>query len=724
MSYYEFDSFQFDDDGMVLKNNGRLVALEPKAKELLLAFLNDPKKRFSKDELLEEVWPGKIVEEGNLAVQISALRDTLAKGSSGKDYFETVHRHGYRFAADVRVRDLRQLEAPVPASSTEQTVAAELPAGEADSVETPSSQPARSFISRWIRKSIIYLAMSPVLIALVVIAISRLKASLAGPSHISVARYVQLTNDAQEKEDGPLLTDGARVYFKEEQTNGDVFASVAVGGGSTGHIPLPKGDEDIYDLYPQTSELLVGRRASDQLDRELWVVPLLGPSPRRIGDLRADSASWSPYQHKIAFTLRKSLYVANVDGSESRKIADAPGSAFSPRWSPNAKVIRFSESWQQDGSISQTIWEVGVDGSNLHPLLSGWNNPPHECCGVWTPDGKFYVFQSEHGGRKDLWAISEHRGLFGSTSRSPVRLSFASQNFFSPAIGNGGKQVFAIGTDRRGELVRYDYKLKTFMPFLGGISATWVSFSKSRHSVAYIDYRDRSIWRANADGSQKFQITFPPFEVDDLAWSPDEKTLALRGRIPGKPWIIYLVPSTGGDCKALIPGNTEQGIPTWSADGTRIAFGDVPHVFSKPSGGEAIHILELSNHAVTELPESRGLWSSRWSPDGHSLSALTIEEQRVMLYDFTTKKWRSTDAKAVNNPTWSSDSKYIYFDTNIHDQALRRLRVADGHVDLLTRLHAYPDLAWWWSGVTPDNSPLILRNLGSTEIYSLALEYR
>ena len=724
MSYYEFGSFQFDDERMVLRNNRRLVALEPKTKELLLTFLKDPKKRFSKDELLEEVWPGKIVEEGNLPVQISALREAFEKESRDNDYIETVHGHGYRFTAEVRVRDGRQLEAAAPATQKVQTVAVEVLPGETDSAETTPTQPTQFFISGWRIKSILAYSIPLSIILFVLITIARVGARLAEPSHISVARYVQLTNDAQEKADELLLTDGARVYFKEEQTNGDVFASVAVGGGSTGHIPLPKDIEDIYDLYPQTSELLVGRRVSDQLDRELWVIPLLGPSPRRIANLRADSASWSPDQLKIAFTLRNSLYVANVDGSESKKIADVSGSSFSPRWSPDAKLIRFSQSWLQDSGISQTIWEVGVDGSNLHRVLGGWNNPPHECCGVWTQDGNFFIFQSEHGGRKDLWAVSEHRGLWGTTSESPVRLSFASQAFSSPVIGDRGKQVFAIGTDRRGELVRYDNQSKAFVPFLDGIPATWVSFSKSGHSVAYIDYRDRSIWRANADGSQKFQITFPPFEVDGLAWSPDEKTLALRGRIPGKPWNIYLVPSTGGEYKALIPGNTEQGIPTWSADGTRIAFGDVPREFSKPSGGEAIHILELNNHARSEVPESRGLWSSRWSPDGHSLSALTIEEQRLMLYDFTTKKWRSTDAKAVNNPTWSSDSKYIYFDTNIHDQALRRVRVADGHVDLLTRLHAYPDLAWWWSGVTPDNSPLILRNLGSTEIYSLALEYR
>jgi Tol biopolymer transport system component len=185
---------------------------------------------------------------------------------------------------------------------------------------------------------------------------------------------------------------------------------------------------------------------------------------------------------------------------------------------------------------------------------------------------------------------------------------------------------------------------------------------------------------------------------------------------------MYIVPSTGGKPKALLESGTEEGVPTWSSDGKRIAFGDVPPIHGKASGSEAIHILNIADHKVTELPDSRGLFTARWSPDGRLLSAVTIHRARLVLYDFGTKKWRSTKAENVNNPTWSSNGKYIYFDTEGHDLALRRLNVATGYVDQFTSLQAYPNLAWWWSGVAPDNSPLILRNLGSSEIFSLNLD--
>jgi hypothetical protein len=120
-----------------------------------------------------------------------------------------------------------------------------------------------------------------------------------------------------------------------------------------------------------------------------------------------------------------------------------------------------------------------------------------------------------------------------------------------------GRPDAANLSEQQGELVRFDAHTREFVPFLGGISATWVSFSNSGHSVAYIAYPDRTLWRADADGSDKAQLTFSPLEVEGLAWSPDDKSLALRVNTPGKPWLIYLMPSKGGDMQVLVPGERE-----------------------------------------------------------------------------------------------------------------------------------------------------------------------
>lgn len=91
----------------------------------------------------------------------------------------------------------------------------------------------------------------------------------------------------------------------------------------------------------------------------------------------------------------------------------------------------------------------------------------------------------------------------------------------------------------------------------------------------------------------------------------------------------------------------------------------------RASSAEAIHIFGLSDGTLFELPGSRGLWTARWSPDGRFLSALAIDGERIMLFDLKTKRWRSTQAENVNNPTWSRYGKYIYFDTEGTIRALR-----------------------------------------------------
>jgi Tol biopolymer transport system component len=537
---------------------------------------------------------------------------------------------------------------------------------------------------------------------------------------LRVVRYSQLTNDGRNKS-GNLLTDGATVYFDEPGRDDGSLHAVSVYGGGTEVVPLTVTGAHFFDLSPQGSEFLAGRSFSEQDDGELWVVPL-GGSPQRIGKLRASSAQWSRDMRQIAFTQVENVFIANADGSEPKRVASVPGQVTQVRWSPDGKTLRFTQTNFHDGEFLQQIWEVAKSGSNLHPLLSGWDSPASESCGTWTPDGKFYIFQSNHDGRNDLWALAETRGLFGRVSGSPIRLSYGLQGFYIPVVAADGKEVFALGDQPRGELVRLDSRLHEFVPFLGGISATWVGFAKSGRKFAYIAFPDSTVWRANADGTKKTQITFAPLQVDGFSWSPDEDQLALRARTPGEPWRIYLIPSLGGTPQLLVPAETEQGVPTWSPDGKEIAFGDVPSVFGKPSGQEVIHIFELSTHKLTDLPGSRGLWTARWSPDGRFIAALTIIGQRLMLYDVRKKRWRQTAADKINNPSWSTDSKYVYFDTNGHDRRIFRVGIYDGHATQLADLNGYPRLAASWSGLAADNSPMILRDLGTTEIYSMSLE--
>ena len=96
-----FGPFVLDAQAGSLLCQGEPVTISYRAVRLLIALLERPGEVLSKSDLIEAAWQGAAVEEGNLAVQISALRKLLGQPPSGKDWIATVPRVGYRFAGPI-----------------------------------------------------------------------------------------------------------------------------------------------------------------------------------------------------------------------------------------------------------------------------------------------------------------------------------------------------------------------------------------------------------------------------------------------------------------------------------------------------------------------------------------------------------------------------------------------------------------------------------------------
>src|SRR5262245_30343307 len=100
-SVLEFGPFRLEPTESRLTRDGAVVHITPKALELLVALANRPGRLVTKEELIAEVWPDTFVEEGNLAVNMTRLRQAL-NDDTGQSYVETVPKRGYRFVAAVR----------------------------------------------------------------------------------------------------------------------------------------------------------------------------------------------------------------------------------------------------------------------------------------------------------------------------------------------------------------------------------------------------------------------------------------------------------------------------------------------------------------------------------------------------------------------------------------------------------------------------------------------
>jgi TolB-like protein/DNA-binding winged helix-turn-helix (wHTH) protein/Flp pilus assembly protein TadD len=98
----------------VLLRDGQPVTLPPKDLETLLVLVERAGHIVEKEELLEKVWPGVFVEEGNLARHIFNLRQVLGDSPDGRKYIETIPKRGYRFVAAVRVE--REPTTPYPST--------------------------------------------------------------------------------------------------------------------------------------------------------------------------------------------------------------------------------------------------------------------------------------------------------------------------------------------------------------------------------------------------------------------------------------------------------------------------------------------------------------------------------------------------------------------------------------------------------------------------------
>jgi len=538
----------------------------------------------------------------------------------------------------------------------------------------------------------------------------------------------QITHDGLPKSFGGqvssmVLTDGPRLFVQESVGGHFVVAQVSASGGETVPIPTPFQNVALDNISPDKSELLIGTFTGIELEQPLWVLPVLGGSPRRLGNVVAVDGTWMP-NGDLLVARGNDLQVVNPETNATHKFASLPDFTFWLRWSPDSRALRFTVSQSTGGGFQ--IWEVAADGSRMHRLLQSWHEPPNDRNGNWTPDGKYFVFQSLRNGRMDLWATREKGDFFHKANPTPVQLTSGPLSFSVPQASLDGKRIFAIGEQPRGELERFDAKSGQFVPYLAGVSAGDVSFSRDGQWVAYITFPEPNLWRSRIDGSDKLQLTRPPFEAHRPTWSPDGEKILFVGLTPGKNDAISAIAAEGGVPQQLL-GRPDYwaAFPQWTPDGKSIVF-QKSRLKNSSKLQTDVEVLDIQAGKVSVLPGSENLISLALSPDGRFLAAATSDRLKLMLFDFSTQEWAElakTDIGALN---WTRDSKYLYFDSGSGlDPAISRLRIADRKLERVTGLKDFrrvEDPFYPWSGLTPDGAPLLLRDVGTQEVYALDFE--
>jgi serine/threonine protein kinase len=229
-----------------------------------------------------------------------------------------------------------------------------------------------------------------------------------------VSNYLQLTHDGGLK--SLIGTDGARLYLGVPPDAYRNIAELSISGGDP--TPTSGSSPTMYALAvsPDGSQLLVLDAQASAIETPLWSLPILSGSPRRLGDTVGRSGAWSPDGKMLAYSDGPNLFLAKADGTDSRKLITTKNFIQHLGWSPDASYLQFDAQESKDiGPYS--LWEVSVDGSDLHRLLPNGPNPA--CCARWTPDGKYLVFQSNN----QIWALPRGDG-FAHSERKAIQAPF------------------------------------------------------------------------------------------------------------------------------------------------------------------------------------------------------------------------------------------------------------------------------------------------------------
>ena len=489
------------------------------------------------------------------------------------------------------------------------------------------------------------------------------------------------------------------------------IAQVSVTGGPTASIDTSLHDLALVGLAPDGSTALA---VTSQFEDtfyvpigSLWSIPLPAGDPRRMGNIEVSGGAGYFADGHLVFTHDSDLLIADRDGANPRTLASVTGYAYFPSVSPDGRRIALT----REGHASDfSLVEVGSDGKRMRTL---YDSSP-VCCGVWTPDGKYLLYQDFNGDiRQDIWALPMGKALFRGSSR-PIQLTAGPLSYSGVSVSRDGK-VFAIGTAQRGELVRYDMNSHQFLPFLSGISATNPTFSRDGQWVAYESYPDQSLWRSRSDGSEKMRLTYPPTVVSVPHISPDGTKVAFTSSSDDL-MVVDMSGTLPPKTIAKHEGDLYWQAGDWSPDGNLLLI--------SIKGELAIYDMRTGERSV--VPSSKD-FSGYWI-DQNSILGLSPDNTKFLTFDLRTQKW--TDIATVNTTgifEVSPDGKYVYYETGGEDQKAWRLRFADRKIEMLTSMKE-PSRArnMGWAGdidAAPDGSPIFTRNIGSQEIYALNVRW-
>ncbi len=492
------------------------------------------------------------------------------------------------------------------------------------------------------------------------------------------ANFVRLTEGRGPEQFPSMAPDGKTfVYASAVSGNWDIYLQ-RIGGSNAINLTKDSVADDTQPVFSPDGEYIAFRSERD--GGGIFVTGSTGEDTRRLTDFGYNPA-WSPDGKEIAFategvasprvrfTSVSQLWSVNVATGVKRLIPSKD--AVQPSWSPHGQRIAYwgvptgkRDIWTVAAAGGEPV-QVTRDEAKTGPLKL----QAHDWNPVWSPDGRFLYYVSDHGGSMNLWRVAIDEST-GKVLSQPESVTIPAANLGHLSFSQDGSRMLYAQFDNKNNLRQIGFDPvagkangEAVHVTEGSLQTTDPAISPDGERLAFCSSGEtqEDIFVSRSDGTDRRQLTNDVFKDRLPRWSPDGRRLAFQSNRSGS-WEIWSIDADGSGLRQVTFTSDSAMFPTWSPDGSRLAYSP---------RAENARILQLDRPWTEQAPpkskppdETRAwfeAWS--WSPDGQSLAGRQQSVRHsggITVYSIDSQKLEKLSETGYF-PVWLNDSSRLLF---------------------------------------------------------------